>query len=290
MTTDIELLAYAPIEELRQTLQQIALRAARVIALQDCSVALYQPVQDELVTIASSNPQLDLPRTRFRVGEGIAGYVGKTLQPVVIPDASHDPRFLDLGSRPIVSVLCVPIKADHKLMGIITAVSPEVDAFSERDMGMLETIAAMASVSISQLVQAHRLRVLNEIGQQLLDCKSLDESFLLLRGGLLTLIPMDLLQLRLIGAEHTCPLEWHTENVGSLGLLPDLKVMGTELPSLISAEELAERADIDPAAMPCRSYMILPLQATGDSLGFLFAGSRRVSAYGPEHLKVMETL
>ncbi len=290
MTTDIEFLTYAPVDELRQTLRAIAERAAGVISLQDCSVALYQPVQDELVTIASSNPQLDLPRTRFRAGEGIAGHVGKTLQSVLIPDATHDPRFLDLGSRPIASVLCVPILADRRLMGIITAVSPEVNAFSEQDLTLLETIAAMASVSISQLVHAHRLRVLNDLGQHLLASANAEQSFQLLHASLLTLMPLDLLYLQHAVSELGPALEWTSELVDSENAVLGVNAMDMRLPRVATAEELAEQLEVAVDTLPCRSYMLLPLRTAGDTLGRLVIGSRRANAYGPQHLEVLETL
>ncbi len=290
MTTDIELLAYAPVEEIRQTLQAVAKRAAGVISLQDCSVALYQPVQDELVTIASSNPQLDLPRTRFRAGEGIAGHVGKTLQSMLIPDTTRDSRFLDLGSRPIASVLCVPILADRGLMGIITAVSPEVNAFSEHDLTLLETIAAMASVSISQLVHAHRLRVLNDFGQQLLASTSVEQSLRLLHDSLRTLMPLDLLQLQHAVSELGPALAWNGELVSSDNPLLKINAMDMLMPRVVSADELAEQLAVAADALTCRSYMLLPLRTTAETLGYLVIGSIRANAYGPQHLEVLETL
>lgn len=290
-TSEVELLAHTPLDELRRALEEIALKAARVMDGRDCSVALYQPAQDHLITLANSNPALDTPRARFKLGQGIAGVVGQSLQPLVVPDIAREARFLSLGARDICSMISVPIVgAGSQLLGVITAVSADTNSFAERELMLLGTIADMAALSIVQLVHAHRLQVLNYLGQQLLAATSTEQGFNLLRDSLLTLIPLDLLYLQEAGKEQYPALQWCSPMAVPLHAPKDFSSAAPEGPRLLTVQEAHDLLDQNATAACCGSWLVLPLTASGELLGHLIAGTVRSGAYKTDQIKTLETI
>lgn len=288
---DVELLAHTPRHELRRALEAIALKAASIIEDCDCSVALYQPSRDELITLASSNPKLDTPQTRFRPGDGIAGHVASTREPFLARDVNQEHRFLSLSTRPVGSVLCVPIlSSDRQLLGTITAVSPEPGGFGDREQMLLSTIADMAALSIAQLVHAHRLQVLNLLSQRLLASSDLDETFDFLRNALLTLIPLDVLCLQESAPESAASLLWCSDSVTIPFVSPNLALLHVDEPLLLSPHQRDTLLGQESDSGCCNSCVLLPLKASGQLLGHLLVATDRADAYSVEHIQTLDTI
>jgi HD-GYP domain-containing protein (c-di-GMP phosphodiesterase class II) len=66
-------------------------------------------------------------KIRLKVGQGIAGYVAQTGEPVVINDVQNDPRFAREADEKTGFVtrnmVCVPVKAHGKLLGVLQAIN-----------------------------------------------------------------------------------------------------------------------------------------------------------------------
>jgi len=79
--------------------------------------------------------------------KGISAHVARTGKSLNIPDVRKDKRYL-LGLKGARSELCVPIKVKDKAIGVIDAESKELNAFSEEDQKLLETLASQAGIAI----------------------------------------------------------------------------------------------------------------------------------------------
>lgn len=80
----------------------------------------------------------------------VAQYVARTQEPVLLQDAAHDGRFFRgaVGRRPR-SVLCVPLRKGHQLVGVLYLQSEVVvGAFTEDRFEVITVMAAQAAVSI----------------------------------------------------------------------------------------------------------------------------------------------
>jgi HD-GYP domain-containing protein (c-di-GMP phosphodiesterase class II) len=93
--------------------------------------------------------------TRFKVklGEGIAGTVGATMQPMLINDVAADKRFNaqfdKLSGFQTKSALCVPMTANGELVGVLEVLNKKIPAgFSAADQGLLESLASLAALAI----------------------------------------------------------------------------------------------------------------------------------------------
>ncbi len=90
---------------------------------------------------------------RLDVGEGIAGWVVRTGQPINLPDAYADPRFDAEWDRrtgyKTRSILCVPMKNRlGRPMGVIQVLNKRLGIFTNDDQAMLSALASQAAVTI----------------------------------------------------------------------------------------------------------------------------------------------
>lgn len=102
----------------------------------------------------------EVNRGRFRAGEGITGRILKTGAPIVVPNVSEEPLFLNrTGARNLsvaskIAFLGVPIKVGRESIGVVTADREAQSAppSFERDIRFL----TMVSNLIAQTVQLQR--------------------------------------------------------------------------------------------------------------------------------------
>ena len=88
---------------------------------------------------------------RLPIGQGITGWVAQHGESVSCGDILADPRHFDLGhDRAHVprSMLSVPLQSKGRVIGVLNAVDPEVDHFSENDLRFAESFAASAANAI----------------------------------------------------------------------------------------------------------------------------------------------
>jgi GAF domain-containing protein/ligand-binding sensor domain-containing protein len=128
--------------------------------------------------------QSPFPGFRVRVGEeGITGRVAATGEPLLVPDVSQDPRFLeftDTGTETR-SELAVPIKTKDKIIGVLNMQSAHLDAFDESDLAVMQALADQAATAIenarlfeAEQRRAEQFRVISEVGSRITSVMSID--------------------------------------------------------------------------------------------------------------------
>jgi GAF domain-containing protein len=137
-----------------QLLELIVQIAARVIRAATASMLLLDRTTQELVfSVAYPHRLEDLAPFRVAVGEGIAGLVAMTGQPMAISDARSDPRHASpiaeqTGYMPN-SLLCVPLVFEDDVVGVLELMDKEGDgAFDNADIEVLGLFASLAAVAI----------------------------------------------------------------------------------------------------------------------------------------------
>ena len=136
-------------------------------------VSLFDPEARYLKIVASYG--LDEAATRsvsYKIGEGITGRVVQSAKPIVVPQVSREPLFLDRLAarkktlkRQELTFVCVPILVNRKAIG---ALGVDVKYVPERDYeratGFLSIIAAMIAqaITVDQLIETDRRRLLDE--------------------------------------------------------------------------------------------------------------------------------
>ncbi len=87
---------------------------------------------------------------RLRVGEGIAGRVAQSGEPIIVDDISKDPRL----TRPVVvreelrGFASVPLRSKNKLVGVMNIASHEPRQFTTQDVELLHNIANQIAIAI----------------------------------------------------------------------------------------------------------------------------------------------
>lgn len=148
-----------PSRELVDVLQNIVRNAGALLDVDNCSVALLDAGGSELVTLAALQKEGQSPRhTRFQPDEGVAGWVARHREPLIINDVSRDARFKRLGSVPVGSMVCVPLFDTVEFIGTLTASSPRKAAFDERKLRMLIIFSEQAVLAFVNARQAEIAR------------------------------------------------------------------------------------------------------------------------------------
>jgi len=134
-----------------QLLGEILAVLERSFGYLSCAVLLVDEATRELYIKASRGyPQEVVERTRISIGEeGITGWVAAHKVPLNVPDVAEDPRYIEevKGTR---SEIAVPMLSGEKVIGVLDAQSPKVNAFNEDDLRVLSSIAAQASIAIEE--------------------------------------------------------------------------------------------------------------------------------------------
>jgi signal transduction histidine kinase len=107
----------------------------------------------------------------LKFGEGIAGSVAQTDEPVLLKDISADPRTarLDLVSAEgLKAYVAVPLRAKNKVVGVMNVASHMPGQFATEDMYLLESIGHQLGVAIEQAKLYERLSNATDRYQSLL--------------------------------------------------------------------------------------------------------------------------
>ncbi len=162
--------AFTSTLELNQVLATVLEEVRRLLGVAATSVWLKDPDTGALVCRQATGAQSDAVRGwQLHPGQGLAGWVARTGEGLIVPDAQKDARhFKDmalLNDLPLHSILTVPLLVKGSVIGVLQVVDTRVDRFSEKDRELLESLAASAAIAIenAQLYdETERLRAFNE--------------------------------------------------------------------------------------------------------------------------------
>ncbi len=103
---------------------------------------------------------------RIKIGEGIAGLVAQTGEPLLIPNTAKDSRFsrkiLHFHGRGPNSILCSPLVSKGKILGVIELINRrESGVFQPDDLTVLTTLADYAAIAIENARHVQRIQELS---------------------------------------------------------------------------------------------------------------------------------
>ncbi len=99
--------------------------------------------------------------TQLSLGEGIAGTVAQNGKAIMLEDFSADPRTAHadiVSDEGLKSLICVPLRAKDKVLGVINVTSKMSHVFTTNDMHLLHSIGDQLGVAIEQARLNERLR------------------------------------------------------------------------------------------------------------------------------------
>src|SRR5438445_1641804 len=133
--------------EWRTVLDGVLDAASELVRFERGTLALVDHLQEELKVEAARNSPIAISEmSRFKVGEGIAGWALSHREPVLVRDSRSDARFKasDPKHQPR-SFIAVPLLADKEGLGVLTLARSASDPFSEHDLRNLARVATDAS-------------------------------------------------------------------------------------------------------------------------------------------------
>ncbi|MGB3906775.1 MAG: GAF domain-containing protein [Anaerolineae bacterium] len=139
--------------DLENALTLIMERINVMLKVEAGSLLLVDEEAEELVfQIALGERAEHVKPLRLKMGQGIAGRVAQTGQPLLIPDVRQDPsrhKAIDISTDFLTrSMLCVPMIARGEIIGVIEVINKLEGTFTEHDQSLLASMAGYAAVAI----------------------------------------------------------------------------------------------------------------------------------------------
>jgi diguanylate cyclase (GGDEF)-like protein len=139
--------------DLDSILQTIMEKMAEYFRPDTWSLLMVDEKKNELYfAIAVGQASETLRDIRLKVGEGIAGWVAKHGEQVILKDVESDPRFakrIDEATQTETrSVICVPLRSRLRVLGVIQLVNADISRFGEREVFFLQALCDYAAIAI----------------------------------------------------------------------------------------------------------------------------------------------
>lgn len=160
--------------KLNELLALIMKTSSEVMRSEVASLLLIDETSHELVfrvALGGKGAELE-EKFRVKMGEGIAGSVAASGNPEIVNDPHKDPRFAkrfdDSTGFVTRAILCVPMKARGRVIGVLQAINPLLrKGFDREDLELFETFADQAAIAIEN-AQLHGEIVKQEKAKQAL--------------------------------------------------------------------------------------------------------------------------
>jgi diguanylate cyclase (GGDEF)-like protein len=87
----------------------------------------------------------------FAIGEGIAGKVFETKEPLIVNATEKDERYLENQDSNVESILCIPLVVSDESIGVINITNKVIskDCFTSEDLQLLTALGNQAAVAIN---------------------------------------------------------------------------------------------------------------------------------------------
>jgi diguanylate cyclase (GGDEF)-like protein len=138
--------------DLDSILQTIMDKMAEYFRPDNWSLLMLDEERDELYFAIAVGPAAEsLKNVRLKVGEGIAGWVAKNGEQVVVPDVYTDVRFAkridEMTKWETRSIICVPLRSKHRVLGVIQLINVNMEGFSDHEF-FLQSLCDFAAIAI----------------------------------------------------------------------------------------------------------------------------------------------
>jgi diguanylate cyclase (GGDEF)-like protein len=139
--------------ELEEILGAIMDKMAQFFGPERWSMLMVDDKSGELYyAIAVGENTESLKGLRVPMGEGVAGWVASTGNPLVVPDVALDPHWSAFANKhpdlKIKSIACVPVRSGNKTLGVIQLLNSKLDLLSEYSISFLRILCDYAAIAI----------------------------------------------------------------------------------------------------------------------------------------------
>ena len=142
------------VQDLDQLLELIIETATRMMDAKASSLLLLDRKTRKLYfKVATGEKSTDVKQFEIDLGQGIAGHVAQTGEPLLIPDVAKDPRWYKEISESIgfrtQSIACVPMKINDTIIGVVEIIDKsDGSAIQSEDLKKLSVFADLAAQAL----------------------------------------------------------------------------------------------------------------------------------------------
>lgn len=125
----------------------------KLLNAEEGSLLLLDKDTDELFfDVATGEKGDQLKQIRLKKGHGIAGWVAENDKPVIVNDVMSDQRFAQKFDRETGfvtrTVICVPIRAKDKVIGVLQGINKREGGFSDEDIELTTSLAGQVAIAV----------------------------------------------------------------------------------------------------------------------------------------------
>jgi len=151
--------------DLDSILQTIMEKMAEYFRPDTWSLLMVDAEGDELYfAIAVGAASETLRNVRLKVGEGIAGWVAKHGERLIVPDVYTDPRFAkridEMTKLETRSIICVPLRSKLRVLGVIQLVNVDMEHFGDQEVFFLQSLCDYAAIAIENARAVEKIQEL----------------------------------------------------------------------------------------------------------------------------------
>src|SRR5438094_2958548 len=151
--------------DLDAVLQTVMDNIAKFFKPDTWSLLMVDEQKEELYFAIAVGPASDTLKTlRLKVGEGIAGWVAKHGESLLVPDVYTDPRFAkridEMTKWQTRSMICVPLKSKHRVLAVIQLINSPLESFGESEMFFLHALCDYAAIAIDNARAVEKIQEL----------------------------------------------------------------------------------------------------------------------------------
>src|SRR2546423_4159692 len=151
--------------DLDSILQTIMDKMAEYFRPENWSLLMVDGEKNELYfAIAVGTAAETLKNVRLKVGEGIAGWVAKHGERLIVPDVYTDPRFAkridEMTKWETRSIICVPLRSKLRVLGVIQLVNVHMEHFTDQETFFLQSLCDYAAIAIENARSVEKIQEL----------------------------------------------------------------------------------------------------------------------------------
>jgi diguanylate cyclase (GGDEF)-like protein len=151
--------------DLDSILQTIMEKMAEYFRPDTWSLLMVDEAREELYfAIAVGTASEALKNVRLKVGEGIAGWVAKHGERLVVPDVMNDPRFAkridEVTKWETRTIICVPLRSKHRVLGVIQLVNVDMEHFNDQEVYFLQSLCDYGAIAIENARAVEKIQEL----------------------------------------------------------------------------------------------------------------------------------
>jgi len=148
-------------------LKDVADITARVMEADACFIYLFDRKKDDLMLTATNGVQESaIGKVHIPLGEGIIGWVGRRLEPLMLKDYRSDTRYTEIPGLVLadyMAVYCLPlyVYSNGALMGVMEVYYRKTKVFTDEEINFFTTLSGILATTIQNEQMQSELRKMN---------------------------------------------------------------------------------------------------------------------------------